>query len=89
MCFLISITVLITATGITIGVLHFYGFELKDLQCMLCTLLVVMLALQFLDTTTITSSIYTHPSPSETEKSSEDSGRQGSITYFTIHTMQE
>ena len=48
-----------------------------------------MLALQFLDTTTITSSIYTHPSPSETDKSSEDSGRQGSITYFTIHTMHE
>ena len=50
-------------------------------------LLLVLLTLQFLDTTTITSSIYTHPSPSETDKSSEDSGRKGSITYLTTHTL--
>ena len=34
----VLITVVIAATGITIGVLNFYGFELKDLRCMLCTI---------------------------------------------------
>ena len=52
-------------------------WKIYDVCCI--QLLVVLLALQFLDTTTITSSICTHPSPSETDKSSVDSGKKGSM----------